>query len=340
MVAPSAPRRLLVILLLIAPATAPQKRKRQRATVPTLPADLQGDDGDIRCPFHRAPSEATPQELSWFGHELERDGRRPEAMRCYAAAVRAYPKSALAWFDLSVAQDDDPALALRLYAHGVSLEPTSFHYNQLGVMLRVRERHTEAADHFRIAAKLAPTDADPLFNLGGTHEQLENYAAALDAYRGALELEHKNEARIQNNIASVLGKLERWNEALRAYAEAEEADADFPETQLNLARIHKMRGEYKEAIARFRRAAKLHPADAANLTAEAAELETKLEEQRVAMRQAARREEVNKRDGHLSREQRIQRFQEVIGVCGGTDQACMKKVLGQDDGDPDDLVVL
>ena len=42
---------------------------------------------------------------------------------------------------------------------------------------------------------------------------------------------------------------------------------------------------------------------------------------------------------HLSREQRIQRFQEVIGVCG-TDQACMKKALGQDDGDPDDLVVL
>ena len=228
---------------------------------------------------------------------------------------------------------------MKLYRHALSLEPTAFHYNQMGVMLRVAGRHAEAAEHFETAARLAPSDADPLFHLGGTHETLERHAEALKAYRGALERERKNEARIQNNIGNVLGKLGNWNEALVAYREAEEADADFPETQLNLATVLKGLDRLPEASAHYRRAAKLMPAEAANLTAQAAELDTKHAEQRKARRQAERREEINQRDGHLSREQRVQRFQDVVGVCG-MDKECMKRVLGQEDAREDDLVVL
>lgn len=336
------PGLLFISLLLfdVVPLALAKKRKRQRSTVPALPSDLQDDEGDAGCPFHRPPSEVTARELSEFGHELERDGRQPEALRCYAATIRAHPKSSLGWFDLSVAkQYVDPSLALKLYAHGLTLEPTSFHYNQLGVMLRVVERHAEAAERFRRAAELAPTDADPLFNLGGSHELLEQHVEALTAYRGALEREHKNEARIHNNIGNVLGRLGRWDEALRAYHEAEEADADFPETHLNLAQVYRRGRMYAEAAGRFRRAAQLMPGDAANLTAQAAEVDAKAEEQRVADRREQRRNEVNKRDGHLTREQRMERFREVVGACG-MDQACMKQALGQEDADPEDLVVL
>jgi hypothetical protein len=46
-------------------------------------------------------------------------------------------------------------------------------------------RHAEAARQFRTAARLQPADADALFNLGGSHELLEQPAEALHAYRGA-----------------------------------------------------------------------------------------------------------------------------------------------------------
>ena len=46
-------------------------------------------------------------------------------------------------------------------------------------------RHAEAAQQFRTAARLQPADADALFNLGGSHELLEQPAEALHAYRGA-----------------------------------------------------------------------------------------------------------------------------------------------------------
>ena len=35
------------------------------------------------------------KELSEFGHEMERDGRKPEAERCYAQAIRSSPRAAI-----------------------------------------------------------------------------------------------------------------------------------------------------------------------------------------------------------------------------------------------------
>ena len=64
----------------------------------------------------------------------------------------------------------------------------------------------------------------------------------------------------------------------------------------------------------------------------------KRDEQRKAQRAVERREQVNKRDGHLSKEQRVQRFQEVIGACG-MDKQCMKRALNQEDAQEGDMVV-
>ena len=59
-----------------------------------------------------------------------------------------------------------------------------------------------------------------------------------------------------------------------------------------------------------------------------------MEAQTKAKRTLARREKVEKRDGHMSKAQRTRRFQEVIGRCGmGTpgSKECMKAALGQED---------
>ena len=39
-----------------------------------------------------------------------------------------------------------------------------------------------------------------------------------------------------------------------------------------------------------------------------------------------------KRDGHLSKEQRRERMQQVIGHCGADNKQCMREMLGQAEG--------
>ena len=51
----------------------------------------------------------------------------------------------------------------------------------------------------------------------------------------------------------------------------------------------------------------------------------------------SRRKELEKRDGPMTREQRVERFQAVVGRCG-MDKDCMRKLLGQDDDSGDELV--
>ena len=46
-----------------------------------------------------------------------------------------------------------------------------------------------------------------------------------------------------------------------------------------------------------------------------------------------------KRDGHLTKEERVQRMQEVIGRCGIENKACMRELLGQAEGATDEDLV-
>ena len=43
-----------------------------------------------------------------------------------------------------------------------------------------------------------------------------------------------------------------------------------------------------------------------------------------------------KRDGHLSKEQRLERMQQVIGHCGADNKQCMREMLGQAEGATDE----
>ena len=315
------PQLLLLLLASHCGLAAAGKKRKQ----PAVPAELR--DG---CPFHRDDADA--QELSEFGHEMERDGRQPEAERCYAQAIRTHPRTAVGWFDLAVArQYSHQAAALKYYRHGLSLLPSAYHYNQFGIIMRAREKHDEAAHLFRSAAKLQPSDADALFNLGGSHDIMERPQESLWAYRGALERERKNEARIQNNIGHQLGKLNRWRESMHAFREAEEADPDFPETHYNLAHILLSFKQLEEAEHHLRHSERLRFDDAKNVA-----MREQLAEAFVNRTKRERREkrisEQEKRDGHLTREERVQRMQDVIGQCGIDNKQCMRELLGQADG--------
>jgi len=175
-------------------------------------------------------------------------------------------------------------------------------YNQMGVLLRTNGRQEEASHHFIRASRLKPNDADAFFHLGGTHDTLDRHTEALHAYRLALENENKNEARIHNNIGKILGKLNRWGDAVRAFREAEEADPTFPETQANLAHVFTSYGALDEAEVHLELAMKLAPADE-GLPEKRKAWEEKVEKRKKAEFEERRRKELDERDGPLTREQ-------------------------------------
>ena len=165
---------MAVFVLLISGLADAKAKKKKRGGPPALLKEWASG-----CPFHRDKAEA--EELSQFGHELERDGRQPEALRCYAKAIRSSPAEAVGWYDLAIArQHVDPPQAVRFYRQGLALKPADHEsYNQMGVLLRTNGRQEEAVRHFRVASRLRPTDADSFFHLGGSHDMLERHSEAL-----------------------------------------------------------------------------------------------------------------------------------------------------------------
>ena len=314
-----------MLAFLFASAADEKRRRRKKGATPSIPAQLA--DG---CPYHKHTTAVSSDELSEFGHELERDGRQPEAVACYALAIRNHPSKAIGWFDLATAwQYSDRANALKYYAHGLKLQPADgFRYSQLGVLLRAAERGEEAVRRFEQAVRLLPDDADAYFHLGGSHEQLGRPADALRVYRSALDVEHKNEARIQNNIGNALGRLGRWGDALVAYREAEEADPELAETQFNLAHVHTSLGRLDEAERHVRAAQRLSPADR-RATRKAEEWEHKVDARGKSERRESLIAEQEARDGHMTKAERAERMRQVMGYCGA-DKACMKSLLGQE----------
>ena len=87
-----------MLAFLFASAADEKRRRRKKGAAPSIPAQLA--DG---CPYHKHTTAVSSDELSEFGHELERDGRQPEAVACYALAIRNHPSKSIGWFDLATA---------------------------------------------------------------------------------------------------------------------------------------------------------------------------------------------------------------------------------------------
>ena len=151
---------LLALLTLPPACECAKKKKRRRAGAAPTKVPLELESG---CPFWR--DEADAKELSEYGHELERDGRKAEALPCYVRAMRTSPSEPIGYLDLAVAkQYDDPSFAMKLYRQGVLLKPT-YHdvHNQFGILLRTNGRQEEATRQFISASRLRPNDADAFF---------------------------------------------------------------------------------------------------------------------------------------------------------------------------------
>ncbi|MDY6807118.1 MAG: tetratricopeptide repeat protein [Cyanobacteriota bacterium] len=159
------------------------------------------------------------------GEELEKEGKKEEAIAAYRRAV-----------DLNA--DVDVV------------------YQKLGEILVEKEEWEEAVKVNRKATELNPDFSWSYNNLGNALKALEKWEEAAEAYGRATEL-NADFPWSQISFGDCLMKLEKWEEAVPVYRRAIELKPDFVWSYVNLGKAFWNLGEWQEAIAPLKEALKL-----------------------------------------------------------------------------------
>jgi tetratricopeptide (TPR) repeat protein len=112
-------------------------------------------------------------------------------------------------------------------------------------------RHEQAAEAFERAARFADEEVvrqEAWVNKGVAHAELEEYDAAVGAYREALSMEGEHTATAHANLAYALWEFGEDEEAFRHAEEGVRADDRLPQAWYNLGYIQAERGQQEEAV--------------------------------------------------------------------------------------------
>ncbi len=127
-------------------------------------------------------------------------------------------------------------------------------------------QYEEAIKDYDISIDKLPQELRPedmliepavLFNRGNTQAQLRNFDAAIEDYRMCIKEKLDDvESLIWNidiesvyfNLANVLAKTQRWDEAISSYKQAILLKNDFRDAHYNLGNAEARRGNYQEAL--------------------------------------------------------------------------------------------
>jgi len=123
-------------------------------------------------------------------------------------------------------------------------------------------RHEQAAEAFERAARFAENDhveQEARVNKGVAHAQLEEYDAAIGAYREALDIGDDSEhaATAETNLAYALWEFGRTEEALEHAERAVELDPRFGQAWYNRGFFLNERGLSEDALNCFDNAVRL-----------------------------------------------------------------------------------
>jgi tetratricopeptide (TPR) repeat protein len=254
-------RKAAHILLAEVYGRTPGKEKEaaaEREVVARLPDDVDWPDPYLKDVFDaRRGKKACIETVN----QLRRQGRLREAAGLLKDGTGRYPDSDYVWmaYGRVLADLHDQAGAVYAYGKAIALAPDRFEPRyRLGLALYDQRALAEAADAFRVAARLSPADARAHFWLGKvlqTSGRVADLPEAIAAYRAALRCQ-PNYAEAQRGLGVLLVGVAREAELaghlqclLRCPAVFDLAVAFRAEAQTHLRHAERLAPKDKETRA-------------------------------------------------------------------------------------------
>jgi protein O-mannosyl-transferase len=138
-------------------------------------------------------------------------------------------------------------------------------HNNMGLMLTRKDRHEEAVEFFREAAKRSPYESlmwenlgIELAHLGRDEEALEMLKKAVDVSAATRWTGPKN-ARPLCEYANQLSLMDRFDDAMKAFQQAGELRPEEPLVPIGMGHAFARRGMYQQAADEYRRALEIAP---------------------------------------------------------------------------------
>lgn len=198
--------------------------------------------------------------LALHGTVLRDLGRNEEAVESLEAAVKA-DGSAQNFFRLGNLYSDLERREDAVDAYEKAIKKDKKYvraYFNLGAVLFALGRDREALEAYDVALepvlkaltageKVGAENARAFLNLGAIHVRGEDWKAALDAYRKALQL-NPNLSEARYNEGFIHFRQGDWPAAEQAYRAALELDEDLPLAHFHLGLIAGQRGRYEDSV--------------------------------------------------------------------------------------------
>jgi len=193
-------------------------------------------------------------------------------------------------------------------------------------------RHEQATETFERAAQFAEDDRiaqEAQVNRGVAHAELEEYDAAIGAYREALDIDDSSEhaATAETNLAYALWEFGRTEEALEHAERAVEIDPRFGQAWYNRGFFLNERGLAEDALNAFDNAVRLGYRSADLLEEKAIALERLGEDERAeeVVEEAEQLRAEN--EGDLIQEERAQKRERQAETQQTADHAGVEELL-------------
>ncbi len=179
--------------------------------------------------------------------EVMRD-LEPENIEVYRAISKVYLAK------------NKPSKALRTLQQALLHEPddVELQFEVIELLMRLK-KNQEAIAALENILTVDASNAKAYQYLGNLYFRQESYAAALDAYNIVVALTGEGSAELWNKMGLLYVKMERFEDAKKAYEKALKMQRNYSETYYNLGVLSLQQSSYAEAEGFLNQAIRLHP---------------------------------------------------------------------------------